>query len=304
MQFHGDDATANGSGAIDIWTRSGTTWTRTQRIKESSPETSYSFAYQIQLTGNYLIVSKYRANNPTDLEGEAIIYFYNGSSWTQQQIIQASDKQVDDQFGISVGIDADYAIVGAFQEDTNGSEAGAAYIFSRSGTTWSQQAKITPSSATANDKFGTQVAISGDYAVVTAPNRNISGNFGLVFVLKRSGTSWTEYQTLAPSVNLTTGNFAQSVHIQGTTIAVGADYANFNGVSNAGAVYIWQLQGGVWTETKILGASDAASSDQFGTAGTRGNPVNIDRTNDQIIIGAPHEGGVGIYTGSAYVFTA
>jgi len=89
-------------------------------------------------------------------------------TWTQRQKIQASDAQTDDSFGSSVAVDGDTLVVGAWIEDTVAASAGAAYIFTRSGTTWTQQSKIQASDVEASDFFGYSVAISGDTVVVGA----------------------------------------------------------------------------------------------------------------------------------------
>ncbi|MBT3947423.1 MAG: hypothetical protein HOF39_04615, partial [Candidatus Marinimicrobia bacterium] len=84
--------------------------------------------------------------------------------WHQQAKINASDKASGDNFGNSVSINGDYAIVGA--KNDGGYSEGAAYIFIRSGTSWSEQAKLIASDKERNDDFGTSVAISGDYAII------------------------------------------------------------------------------------------------------------------------------------------
>jgi hypothetical protein len=293
-----DDDGANNSGAIHIFNRSGTSWSHVQKIKQSPATADSKFGEHIHMSGDYLIASCMRLNNPTDKEGAAFIFYYNGSSWSQQAKVEASDKQVDDQFGKSVGMDTDNVIVGAMEEDTGGSNAGSAYIFTRSGTSWTQQAKIQATGTNANDRFGYKAAISGDYAVVSAPGRN-SGD-GEAIVFKRTGSSWSQHQVLVPS-NLVSGDlFAQSVDIQGTTIAVGAQNADFGGVSEAGSVWIWELSGGSWVETKQLGASTPGTQDFFGAE----DSVSLDSSSDQIIVGSYKDDDAGSASGSAHIFTA
>ena len=111
--------------------------------------------------------------------GAAYIFTRSGTSWSQQQKIQASDKEIYDNFGIAVGLDTtgDLAIIGANYEDTDYGNAGAAYVFTRDGTTWSQQSKITPtdSARASNDQFGFHLAISSDTAVVGGFNVESKG---------------------------------------------------------------------------------------------------------------------------------
>ena len=88
--------------------------------------------------------------------------------WLQQAKLTADDDAAGDQFGNSVAVSGDTAVVGAYANDDGGSTSGSAYVFVRSGTTWSQQAKLTASDAAAGDQFGYEVAVSGDTAVVGA----------------------------------------------------------------------------------------------------------------------------------------
>ena len=100
--------------------------------------------------------------------GSAYVFMRSGTFWSQQVKLTASDATAGDYFGVSVSISGDYAIVGAYRDDGDGSDSGSAYVFMRSDTTWSQQAKLTAFDAAAGDEFGFSVSISGDYAIVGA----------------------------------------------------------------------------------------------------------------------------------------
>ena len=105
--------------------------------------------------------------------------------WTQTQKLTASDAQVGDKFGFSVAISGDVAVVGAFTEDSSGSDAGAAYLFESSGGVWTQVAQLTASDAQSGDRFGVSVAVSGGVAVVGAWLENSGGsNAGAAYIFK------------------------------------------------------------------------------------------------------------------------
>ena len=102
--------------------------------------------------------------------------------------MSTDDHAAADQLGYSVSIDGNYAVVGAAQESTGGAAAGAAYIFYKSGTTWSQQSKLVASDAQANDQYGEASSISGDYAIVGSPYEDAGGSAaGAAYVYKRDG---------------------------------------------------------------------------------------------------------------------
>ena len=116
----------------------------------------------------------------------------HAQTWTQAAKALASDGGASDNFGFSVSIDGDYAIVGAMGDDDKATNTGSAYVFVRSGTTWTQQAKLTANDGQSGDNFGESVSISGDYAIVGVPREDDKGSgAGAAYIFVRSGTTWT-----------------------------------------------------------------------------------------------------------------
>jgi len=211
--------------------------------------------------------------------------------------ITASDAVASDQFGTSVSISGDTAIVGAPGDDDAGAQSGSAYIFVRSGATWTQEAKLTASDAAADDVFGWSVSISGDTAIVSAIFDDDGGSSsGSAYVFVKPGGGWvdsTQTAKLTASDAAANDRFGESVSISGDTIIVGA-VQDDDGGSESGSAYVFVKPGGGWadsTQTAKLTASDAAAGDSFGQS------VSI--SGDTAIVGAF---GVGPFTGSAYVF--
>ena len=147
-----------------------------------------SLACSVSISGNYAIVGAPNeaqdasGTNSKIFAGSAYIFERNATTgnWSQQQKLVASDRERFDNFGYSVAISGDYAIVGAAEEDEDAaatpadslSNAGSAYVFERTGTgvnPWTQAQKLVASDRSADDEFGTSVSISGDYAIVGAP---------------------------------------------------------------------------------------------------------------------------------------
>ena len=203
-----------------------------------------------------------------------------------------------DQFGYGVSISGDYVIVGAFREDPSGvTNAGSAYIFVRSGTTWSQQAKLVASDKAAFDQFGYGVSISGDYVIVGADNADPNGisGAGAAYVFVRSGTTWSQQAKLVASDKAASDYFGISVAISSTGYAiVGASGADPNGISRAGAAYIFKRSGSSWSqETKLI-------SPNLGSAAYFGRSVSID--GDRAVASAPLEYVSSIRGGGGHVF--
>ncbi len=247
------------------------------------------FGYSVAISGDTMIVGSYlESPGGISAAGSAYILTRSGTTWTQQVKLVASDAQADDFFGIAVAISGNTAVVGAYGEDTGGSFAGAAYVFTRSGTTWTQQAKLLASDRAASDQFGGSVAIDGNTIVVGATG-DTSGE-GAAYIFTRSGTTWTQ-QVKKQSSTVASGaqdGFGRGTGVSGSTVVVGAYQT---GVGGNAYVYL----GSSWTLQATLAASDQQANDQFG------NRVAI--SGDTIVVGAALEDTGGDGAGAAYVFT-
>ena len=220
---------------------------------------------------------------------------------TLEQYLKASNVGAEDVFGQEVDISGDTLVVGAPFESGDASStaaspndnllgAGAAYVFVRNGDRWEQQAYLKASNPDEFDIFGGSVAISGDTIVVgsnesgdaastmESPNDNAFAS-GAAYVFERTGTTWEQTAYLKASNTESGDIFASSVAIAGDTIVVGA----FGEDGGAGAVYIYERDGGGWMQTAYLKASNGESNDSFGTS--------VAICGDTLIAGAWREAG-------------
>ena len=239
------------------------------------------FGCSVSIDGDYAIIGADEAG--AVMTGCAYVFKRDGTSWTEQAKLVAPDGYVWDSFGHSVSISGDYVIVGALGHNN---KTGAAYIFKRSGTTWSQAEKLTASDGEPEDCFGGSVSISGDYALIGAPNDdNVKGS---AYVFKRDGTSWTEEAKLVASFRLPLDWFGGSVSIDDDFALIGAwEYLRYG----TGSAYVFKRSGTAWSNGEKLTASDGAFGDFFSAS------VSID--GDYALIGAIADNGA---MGSAYVF--
>jgi hypothetical protein len=237
------------------------------KITASDGSTCDWFGYSVAISGDYAIVGASYIGYGVDKLGSAYIFKREDLSWTQQSKLMANDEAVSDFFGCSVGIDGEYAIVGASGYEDYGEQSGKAYIFKREGSNWIQQAKLTPSDSIPNNRFGYSVAISGDYAVVGALGVNSA------YIFKREGTAWIQQVKLTHA-----GNFGISVSINGDYVIVGANGDDDRG-TDSGAAYIFKRDAeGTWTEEEKLYGHHTEWYDYFGGS------VYID--GDYVIVGA------------------
>lgn len=277
------------------WTAS---YTESKVLADNPTDHDYfGTSVAISNDGAYAIVGSISEDTGGAGAGAAYVYVRSGSSWSQQQMLTASDAMANGIFGYSVAMSSDgtYAVVGARYQNTN----GAAYVFTRSGTTWTQQAKLTASDAAADDNFGYSVDISNDgtYIIVGAKDEDgAAGNTGSAYVFTRSGTSWSEQQKINGSGSTVNSYFGYSVSINsdGTYIAVGA-YADNN--MDYGAVHVFSRSGSTWTEQQKIVASDQGVSDHLGVS------VSISGAGDYVIAGAWGSETGGSNAGAAYIFS-
>jgi hypothetical protein len=216
------------------------------------------------------------------------------TDWTLRAELTASDGAGNDYLGRSVSLDGDTAVVGAAGADIDGAESqGAAYVFVRSGDTWTQQAKLTAPDGAPADEFGFAAAISGDTIVVGARFAAIDGinGHGAAYVFVGSGDTWTLQAKLAADDGATYDEAGFSVAIDGDTVLVGAPFAN----ASQGKAYVFMRTGTDWAPEATIAADDGAASDRFGLS------LSVD--GDTAIFGSPSaQIGANGYQGAAYVF--
>lgn len=255
-----------------------------------------SFGCSVSISGDYAVVGADKDDDNGSASGSAYIFKRSGTTWSQQAKLTASDGAAGDEFGYFVSISGDYAVVGAYGDDDNGSASGSAYVFYRSGTTWTQQAKLTASDGAADDEFGRSVSISGYYAVVAAAYDDSFKGSAYIFYRNQGGTdNWGQQAKLKASDGGWADMFGSSVSISGDYAVVGAYQDDDNG-SHSGSTYVFYRSGTTWSQRAKLKASDGAASDQFGRS------VSI--SGNYVVIGAPYDNDDGTDSGSAYVYKA
>ena len=256
-----DDDAGIDAGAVYIFRNDTADWLEHQKLTPADSQVDGRFGRSVAVNGDYLVAGAHRADNTA---GAAYVFLKTGDIWTQQAKLVSADPDSGDFFGLSVGISGDFIIVGAFGDDEAGDSTGAAYIFQRTGTTWSQTAKLTASDASVDDRFGWAVTIDGDFAAVGSHGDDPQGSAsGSVYLFHYDGASWTEMTKLTASDGSPSDDFGFSLDLNGNTLIVGALNAETN---CSGAAYIFSNDAMVWTESAKLIPSDADSNDKFGTS--------------------------------------
>jgi hypothetical protein len=302
---YNDGVGANTSqGSAYVFTRSGSTWSQQAKLTANDGAAGDYFGVSVAIAGETALVGAFRDDvgaNPD--QGSAYVFSRSGATWSQQTKLTANDGAANDRFGWSVAIAGETALVGAYYDDVGANtEQGSAYVFSRAGSTWSQQAKLTaaPGDGAAGDYFGYSVAIAGDTALVGAPYDTVGANArqGSAYVFSRAGSTWSQQAklTAAPGDGAAGDYFGYSVAIAGETALVGAHLDDVGANTDQGSAYVFTRAGSTWSQQAKLTADAGAAGDYFG--------VSVAIAGETALVGANYDDvGANANQGSAYVFS-
>jgi hypothetical protein len=310
-----DDTAYN--GAVYVYTRDNeSTWSQQSYIKPSNAQQTSTyftyFGFDTSLENDTLVVgaqcdysnqtsitnssSAASTNTSSACAGAVFVYTKSGTDWSQQSYIKSSNGGPEDQLGRSVALSGDTIVAGANKEDTGSNDSGAAYVFTRSGTSWSQQAILKASNSDADDQLGNVVDIDGDTIVVwaereasnqttitngTGASSNNSNQYsGAVYVFTRSGTSWSQQAYIKSSNNAASDFYGSTLSLDGDTLAVGSTgddgnqntitngtgASSDNSLANSGAVFVYTRSGTDWSQQAYIKPSNAAEYGGFGSS--------------------------------------
>ncbi len=301
-----EDSNGTNAGAAYVFQRmqgGNDNWGEVQKLVAADPEAGDYFGRSVAVWGDVIVVGAHREESGGSDAGAAYVFqrMQGGlDNWGQVQKLMASDPEASDYFGMDVAVWGDVIVVGAADEDTGGSRAGAAYVYQRmegGNDNWGLVKKLMASDAQANDQFGFSTAVSGDLIVVGAVSEDSAGtDAGAVYVFHRllgGEDNWGEMQKLTALDAESNDLFGASVAVSGDVIVVGA-YREDSGGTDAGAAYVFHADAENWEEIEKTFASDAEEDDQFGRA--------VAISGDVIVVGAYNEGAGGLDAGAAYVF--
>ncbi|NOT02109.1 MAG: hypothetical protein HOP29_15965 [Phycisphaerales bacterium] len=293
--WHDDDAGDN-SGSAYVFVKSGGLWIQQQKLTASDAAPGDDFGVSVSVSANTAVIGAWHDDDAGPSSGSAYVFVRSGGVWTQQRKLIADDAAAGDDFGVSVSVRGDTAVVGAWHDDDAALNSGSAYVFARSGGLWTQQQKLTSSDAAAGDNFGVSASLSGDTAVIGAWQHDHAGdNSGAAYVFVRSGGLWIQQQKLTAPDAAAGDNFGISLSVRGDTAVVGA-WRDDDAAPTSGSAHVFVRSGGTWTQRQKLTASNAAAGEAFGVSVSAGGDTVVIGTGDTANPGASR-------TGSAYVFT-
>jgi len=267
------------SGAVYVFTFDGTFWTQRAKLFGSDIAGDLSnFGVSIALSGEAAVIGASGFHDP----GAAYVFSFNGTTWSEQARLTASDGSNLNDFASSVSLSGNRVLVGAFQNGLG----GAAYVFSFDGTSWSQEAKLTASDTAEDDQFGWSVSLSGDLALIGAPN---SHNKGQAYIFAFDGTTWSQQTRLKDPGGKRYDAFGSSVALSDMVALVGARQ-----FADPGTVYVYSMRRNSWTLRAQLLASGGVDGETLGVSvALSGNTVLAGADDSHYSPGA----------GQAYIFS-
>ncbi|WP_169796535.1 hypothetical protein [Chondromyces crocatus] len=285
--------TVPGAGVVYVFGRVSGAWVEQQKLHAAytppALPVARRFGASLALSGDTAVIgAPHHAG--INSSGRAYVFTRAGGTWTEQQALAPPAGLPHDEFGNAVALDGDTALIGAQRDDGHGTDAGAVYVFSRTGSLWSQVTKLFALDAAAGDTFGAAIAFSEQQALIGAPRHGTPfASAGAVYVMDRGGGVWLQIDKLtAPSVSVR--QFGQAIAMDGDTAVIGApgDLTLGPGV---GAAYVYTRADGFWNQSQQLLPSGAAP-EAFGAA--------VALLGDRLAVGAPLEGPAD--EGAAYFF--
>lgn len=290
------DDQGDNSGSAYVFTRSGGAWSQQAKLIATDTVEGDAFGQSLALAGDIVVIGAPHDDDMGDGAGSVYVFTRSGTVWSQQAKLTAADGAAGDVFGISVALSGNTILVGADLNDEKAVDAGAVYVFTRSGDGWSQQAKLTASDGAETDIFGVRVALSGDTAIISArrDDDDVMGvDAGSAYIFVRTGTTWRQQAKLTASDGAADDRFGRSVALAGDVAVIGAMFQDDNG-ENSGSAYVFTRTGGAWSEQAKLTAADGAEGDVFG--------FSVALSGDTAVIGAARNDDNGTEAGAAYIF--
>ncbi len=290
-----DDINGSFSGSVYVYKRFGQYWIQTQKLSPEDGLTSDRFGWDVDIWENHMVVSS--LNDYTENQkytGSSYFFTLIDDSWVEVNKVFPEDGGNFDEFGASILLRDNLAIVGAPKHDALGEDSGAAYIYENQDTAWVFKEKVMASDGSAFAQFGYSASISTGLATVGAYQEIINDDpLGSVYAFRNTDNSWVEEQKIGPPELANEMNFGISNISIGNKLYIGASRADSDGVANSGAAFEYAYNGSVWEFQRKIHADDAQNLDFYG--------VSIAMEGEYIIVGAFGEDSGAGDAGAVYV---
>jgi FG-GAP repeat len=300
----GADGISSFEGAAYVYSREGSTWKQKAKLTGKGEVGAGSFGSAVALSANgetAIVGGEDNEHTAGHELGAAWVFALEGGKWVEQAEFTDSEKTKEANFGSSVALseNGSYALIGGERDETS---KGAAWVFTRSGSTWTQQgSKLTPGSEEIGaGAFGNKVALSAEGNTALIGDYHDNSDAGGAWVFTRTGSTWSKQANLEPTGETLKGESGSSVALSadGNKAIVGGDADS----AGEGAAWVFTREGSTWTQQ----GSGITGKEETGEEGDRfGSGVSLSASGGIALIGGPLDGGAfdaGAGTGAAWVF--
>ncbi|MCZ6835257.1 MAG: hypothetical protein O7G85_05725 [Planctomycetota bacterium] len=292
---YGNGLIAN-SGTCRLFTHNGSQWLVGQQLEAIDAASFDDFGISVALSGDVIVIGAMSNDDNGTQSGAAYVFRRIGNAWSQEQKLLPLDGAPNEFFGVSVSVSGNVIVVGAREDDDNGSQSGSAYVFrfDTNTSTWNQEQKLLASDGGTNDEFGIAVDIDGNVIVVGSHfDDDLAIDAGATYVYRHDGVVWNEEQKLTASDGDGGDQFGQSVSISGSAILVGAFQDDVMG-TDSGSAYMFRHDGLGWNQEQKLAPADGAAEDWYGWS------VSIDGA--AALVGSVQDDSLALDGGATYYY--
>ena len=275
-------------GTAFVYEASGTTWQQQTQLVANDGQPGDNFGFSVAMSGTLALAGAFR----DDAErGAAYVFELVNGTWTQQAKLRGAEVIPGDRFGRSVALSGDRALIGADEGGVGGNAGGSAFMFERTGSTWTQRQRLVASDRPAgfadrwDERFGASVALAGDYAVVGAWSARLDPSQtsnaverGATYVFAFDGT-WRETRKITASDWAPGDRFGFAVALDGEVVFVGAWAKD----ATAGAVYVHEVNAPLILQALVrIEEPEASLNDTLTVVGTVRNLGDEDVLNVEV----------------------
>ncbi len=289
-----DDSRGRNSGVVLIYEQDGGVFGEPVILSASDAREYDFFGNAVAIDGDWIIVGAQGTSQQGLLTGSAFILERVGDSWIEQAVLEADMPMNRDLFGHAVAVSGNKFVVGARWKDELGTRSGAAYVFERAPNGSVIRSRLMADDHMSGDMLGESVAIDGDTIALGAWSADPMGlNSGAVYVFKHDGVDWKQEAKVTASDGAAFDNFGAAIDLRGDLLLIGAEGDDDRG-EDSGSAYLFERNGGTWSEAQKLTGSDGAAGDHFGQAVALGL--------SSAFVSAPGKDGVQVDAGAVYRF--
>jgi FG-GAP repeat protein len=294
------------AGAVLVYRLADGIWDLEATLIPSNIGSQDHFGSSVAIEGNTIVAGADHEDTVGIDSGAAYVFTYDGSSWTQQARLEPLTVRADHRFGTAVGIADGQIMVGAPGDDVNERLAGAVYVYTGAGSSWTVTDTLRPADNDTVDFFGWSISMDGSRAAIGAFDNELPGGPpstlpGSAYIYEREASGWIEKANLFPpaSALASTGAFGASVGLSGDQLIVGAPNSSAPG-GNAGAAFVYRFDGANWDDgTALVPPNTLQPGDRYGQyVAIDGTVAVVDAKEGHFFPNPPGPGHVYVFTRS------